>query len=194
MTWKFQMLMIRGASLRGSVSQNCCNGSILIDWFLWNELKIPRVKYSLLLLVVTSTYFYHFQPTLCLRDCWFSSKSDVRGLAIYALADDDVKIVKSLQVQNHQNWESLGHSSCRMKLEWNFLIFIFVQLLPTSSAHKGNIFICQMQLAGEILLANFCWQSFAGEVSGEVSEQVCSLGMRRNLRRRIGKIQLFFLL
>ena len=70
--------------------------------------------------------------------------------------------------------------------------FIPMNMHVCASAHKGNIFICQMQLAGEILLANFCWRSFAGEVSGEVSEQVCSLGMRRNLPRRIGKIHFCF--
>ena len=38
------------------------------------------------------------------------------------------------------------------------------------STYKGKTFICQMQTAGEILLVDFCWQSFAGEVSGKISE------------------------
>jgi hypothetical protein len=48
--------------------------------------------------------------------------------------------------------------------------FIPMNMHVCVSAHKGNIFICQMQITGEILLAIFFWPSFAGEVCGEVSE------------------------
>ena len=66
----------------------------------------------------------------------------------------------------------LGQISCKMKLEWHFLNVHFcssvAKFIPMNmhvcvSAHKGNMFICQMQITGEIVLAIFCWRSFAGE-------------------------------
>ena len=87
----------------------------------------------------------------------------------------------------------------RVKKTYNFHFrLIAAKFIPMNmhvcvSAHKGIISICQMQITGEILLAIFCWRSFACEVCGKISEQVCSVSLRRSLQQRIGEILFAFI-
>ena len=55
--------------------------------------------------------------------------------------------------------------------------FIPMKMHAYVSAHKGNIFLSQMQMTEDM---SFVF--FAGNFFGEVSEYVCSVGMQGSLR------------
>ena len=56
--------------------------------------------------------------------------------------------------------------------------FIPINIHVYVSAHKGNLFICQMQITDENLLANFAGEVLPAKFVAKILSEVCSLSMR----------------